>query len=408
MSPYDAENPAGRSPLRIRNAEKTPAERRANLAAAAIMIALISAAPSPAQQREQVIFLKGHGEATAEAGMSVVAAAISADYDVREVDLSASPDGLTGARVVIVAGDPDIPDAQLYEIDQYLMRGGRILFLLDAADLPESGLQSNLSESNIFGFLKTYGVVVNPDLVLDRKCSSDAKWGDVATDQPYPFWPLLPSHNISEAGPLAGVRSIQFAFTSSITTPFEMPGNTSVDVLARSSDESWTVLAYADLDPATVPPPGVREKDALRIAGDSGFSLAVSVTGEFASAFIGKKVIVQNGQDVEIVEPIGMIERSTPTAIVVFGGSTMFGDEFVRRHVENVPLLARTVDWLGRHQVRTAEGAGESSGSGGGENGERAPGSRISAIWILGVSGLAVVFVAAALLLVTHNRARRQ
>lgn len=394
------------------NTEKTFPVLRTLAAAVACLSAIacmsLLGGPARADEAGAVGFLSGHGELTPSKGLSSVADELSSRYAIREVELAAG-DSLSGVGVLVVAGNPDIPDAELYEIDHYLMRGGRILFLLDAALLPEQGFQSNVSPANVFGFLETYGVVVNPDLVFDRSCATGASWNQVSTDDPYPLWPRLSADNISSQGPLAGLTSLQLAFSSSITTSWEMPGSTRADVLARSSDESWTESAYTSLDPESIPTPGVRSAEATKVAADQGFPLAVSVAGRFESAFRDRKLIVEREGKVEVVDPVDMIELGATTAMVVFGSSVSFSDEFVGLYPENVDVLRRTVDWLAGDAPLVEAPAGataspdrRTAASGAG----RAPEPGGSAAWPALLFILAALGAAAALMLARHRRRR--
>jgi hypothetical protein len=292
-------------------------------------------------------FVTGHGEPSIDGQFSGVAEALRRTCEVSEVDLSGGTEVLTDIDVLVVAGAPDIPDAELYELDQFIMRGGGAAFLLDATVIPETGTQANISEGNIFGFLSTYGIIVNPDLVLDRTCADAAVWGDVNTSGPYPFWPVVLVPGIATDHPsMAGVVTVPMAWTSSISTRPGTSGNTTMPVLLRSSPDSWTLSAFADLAPSSrYDPPAVLD-DVNRVAGGVGFPLAVAAVGEFKSAFAGKQVIVERGREVEFVEPEGKIDNGATTRLVAFGSSMMFRDDLAGQLHGNSEILAGVVNWL--------------------------------------------------------------
>ena len=58
-------------------------------------------------------------------------------------------------------------DRQLYAIDQFLMRGCKIIFLVDTVDIKD-GLQAASYKPGIEDLLKHYGVKVEENMVLDR------------------------------------------------------------------------------------------------------------------------------------------------------------------------------------------------------------------------------------------------
>ena len=297
--------------------------------------------------RTVVGFVTGHGEPTLDGQFSGVAEELRRAHTVMDVRLSEGASALSDVDVIIVAGAPDIPDAELYELDQFLMRGGRVAFLLDAAVVPQTGAQANLSEGNIFGFLNVYGIAVNPDLVIDRSCAGSATWGDINTSSSYPYWPLVRTPDIAGThAAVSGFTSVSLAWTSSIRTRRLGAGGIKESVLLRSSSDSWTVSAFADLNAERSLEPPEEFDDVHRIAGELGFPLAIAVEGVFQSAFTGQKVIVQRGESVEFVEPQGMIETSVPTRMVVFGSSMMFRDDLAAQLPGNARLLASVARWL--------------------------------------------------------------
>lgn len=92
--------------------------------------------------------------------------------------------------LLIVAGPSRITDGVKYRIDQYLMRGGRIIFLMDEVRIPQDGgLQALPVHSGMQDLLAHYGVRVQKALVLDR-LSETATFtsGFIRYTLPYPYW----------------------------------------------------------------------------------------------------------------------------------------------------------------------------------------------------------------------------
>ncbi len=309
--------------------------------------------------RTVVGFVTRHDEPELDEEFSRVAEELRRTHTVIDLRLSEGASALNGVGVVVVAGESDFPDPELYELDQFLMRGGRVAFLLDAAVIPRAGVKANVSEGNIFGFLSVYGIVVNPDLVLDRSCAGSATWGDISTSSSYPYWPVVRAANLARTHPaVAGMSSVPLAWTSSITTQLVGAGGANKSVLLRSSSDSWTVSAFANLDPGQHFEPPQESDHVHRIADESGFPLAVAVEGAFESAFAGQKVIVQSGRSVEFVEPEGIIETSVRTKMVVFGGSMVFRDDLAAQFPGSAELLASVVRWLATDDAETRSSGG--------------------------------------------------
>lgn len=100
-------------------------------------------------------------------------------------------------KVVIVAGPLEkFSEADKYILDQYIMRGGRVMWLIDGVrtDKESMGIANELSLDDMFF---TYGVRISPLLLLDTQCAvvpvNVALEGESAKFEPMPWYyaPLL-------------------------------------------------------------------------------------------------------------------------------------------------------------------------------------------------------------------------
>ena len=301
------------------------------------------------RERPMVAFLTGHDERTIGDNYRSIAEELRRNYDVREVDLSEDPGAIDGATTLVVAGALHVPDEELFAIDQFIMGGGAVIFLLDGAEVPMASLQARPTEGNIFDFVSSYGATVNSDLVVDRVNSNASfQMGYMTMSMPYPYWPKAVAPNVSSEHPITSeLDAVPFAWTSSITLAEPLPVGVEATVLARSSGYSWTVPAYADLNPQQRFAPAGENAEAILAGRGDGSILAVTLSGEFPSAFEGKPVLVEReGAKPEVTEPEGKLTRSVPTQIIVFGNSRMFDDALLRQLPSNLVLFLNAVDWL--------------------------------------------------------------
>jgi ABC-type uncharacterized transport system involved in gliding motility auxiliary subunit len=308
----------------------------------------LSIAKVTARELPRIGFLTGHGERSVATDYRTVARELSRSYQIEEIDLAFDPEALKGVATLVVPGSRHVPDAELFRIDQFIMRGGRALFLLDGAEIQEEGLRSRPTQGNIFDFVASYGATVNPDLVVDR-VNSNASFRTGATTRalPYPFWPKAVPPGVSRESPVvSGLDVISFPWTSSITLAEMLPEDVEATVLARSSGHSWSVPAVADLSPGETLAPTGGDAAEARAGRGAGRILAVALTGEFTSPFSGKPVIVEHGRQVEFTEPAGALERSARTRIIVVGNSRMFEDKAVGMLEGSSAFFQNAVDWL--------------------------------------------------------------
>jgi gliding-associated putative ABC transporter substrate-binding component GldG len=189
--------------------------------------------------RPIVAFLKGHGE-YGEADLKLFRSELSKFYRlidarVREGQAIAPakaflPETLgrrlsgDGIAVLIVAGpDSAFTEREKYEIEQYLLRGGRIVWLLDQQriNLSESSTLTQLRELNLDDLFFRWGWRPGYDLVQDLSCGfievirgyyNGPLWGT----EKWPYYPIVyifPPHPISR-----GVDALLLRYVGSLDT----------------------------------------------------------------------------------------------------------------------------------------------------------------------------------------------
>jgi len=293
-------------------------------------------------------FLTGHGERGIDSNYRSVAQGLRQNYDVREVNLTEDPAALDGVTTLVVAGSPHILDTELYEIDQFIMRGGRAVFLLDGVDVPPGNMTASPSGGTLFDYVSRYGATVNADLVVDRINTSAAfQSGFMTLSMPYPYWPKAVAPGLSRENPVVSdLDAVTFPWTSSITLAEELPEGVTATELARSSGYSWIVPPDSNLNPRQRFVPSGPDVQAIGEGRGEGHLLAVALTGELTSAFAGKPLILEEGGTPQLTEPEGKLSRSVPTQIIVIGNARMFEDAFMQQLPSNFIVFLNAVDWL--------------------------------------------------------------
>lgn len=145
---------------------------------------------------EKIAFLEGHGELD-ERDVYDLSQALSYYYQIDRGTLGNQTGVLDEYKAVIIA-DPQQPfsESDKYILDQYLMQGGRILWVVNGVrfsseTLSQSGMTPVIPlELNINDMLFRYGVRVNPVLVQDLQCLPLPV--DVSTDSQQPNWQPMP------------------------------------------------------------------------------------------------------------------------------------------------------------------------------------------------------------------------
>jgi ABC-type uncharacterized transport system involved in gliding motility auxiliary subunit len=232
-----------------------------------------------------VAYLTGHGERSLSDDQNGAArfAALAADsYEFVETDLSTEE--VPGNAAVLVVNGPRsrLSEAELYRIDQYLLRGGSVLALVDPyleiASQAGFGGEPTYApiDSGLGRLLERYGVKVGANYVLDEECFVSRQRG--VGDLPIHYAPIVGRKGLDRKSPVSrGLPELLFLKSAelSLSVP-DGSGRTGV-LLASSSPESWTVSGNFSLSPYATAKP-----EAGRLASRG---LVALVEGRFESAF---------------------------------------------------------------------------------------------------------------------------
>ena len=272
---------------------------------------------------EKIAFLEGHGELS-EREVFDLSQALSRYYQIDRGILGNETDILNDYRVVIIA-DPQEPfsEKDKYILDQYLMQGGRILWVVNGVRFSDEYLsQSGMTpviplELQIDDMLFRYGVRVNATLVQDLQCLPVPV--DVSSDpqqpnwQPMP-WTYAPLLLTSHASPITR-NLMQVSSTMASTIEF-VGGEDGIykEVLLATSSASKLTGVPAKVDLSL----GVDDEQSFAHAF---IPVAVSVEGSFPSLFAHQ----MPPAELELHAPL-LKQSQTTKQIVVAAGSTIRND----------------------------------------------------------------------------------
>lgn len=269
---------------------------------------------------EKIAFLEGHGELD-ERDVYDLSQALSYYYQIDRGTLGNQTGVLDEYKAVIIA-DPQQPfsESDKYILDQYLMQGGRILWVVNGVrfsseTLSQSGMTPVIPlELNINDMLFRYGVRVNPVLVQDLQCLPLPV--DVSTDpqqpnwQPMP-WTYAPLLLTSQASPITRhLMQVSATMASAIEFVGGEDGLKKTTLLATSSNSKLTTT------PAKV--------DLSLFNGDEQdfqyafIPVAASIEGVFTSLFA--HLLPPEG--IELHTPLRKQSEATKQ-VVVAAGSTI-------------------------------------------------------------------------------------
>jgi ABC-2 type transport system permease protein len=237
----------------------------------------------------RIAFIEGHGELDSMQSHSLMDE-LKNFFQVDRGYINGNVDALLNYQALIIAR-PVHPfsEADKFAIDQYIMKGGRVLFFLDPvfpyADSLSAGTTVALANQvGLEDLLFKYGIRINYNLVADLQCNyvpvNTAPAGQEArfTMMPWVYHPLLAgpvNHPVSR-----GLNYVMSQFASSLDTLPASSGQVKKTVLLASSGSSRTrdVPLYINMEEIT------RQPDPALYQA-SNLPVGVLLEGEFESFY---------------------------------------------------------------------------------------------------------------------------
>ena len=260
---------------------------------------------------------------------------VSAQYEVVPVDLSSKsatiPQDL--AALLIIAPQTKFSDTAKYQIDQYIMHGGKAAFLLNKVSASLQQRYTQPIELGLEDMLENYGIRINSDLVRDAQCANVTvmqQQGQFQMQSQIPF-PYLPNAtNVDRSSPIVkDLQGLIFYFVSSLDTSLAVNKGLKADVLVRSSKHSGRQTGFMMIDPL--------HRYTTDELSESNIPLAAVVSGSFKSYFS-----TPGGENKALVP---QVTKSPDTRIIVVGDGDFMKDDFASSR-GNLTFFINIVDYL--------------------------------------------------------------
>lgn len=281
------------------------------------------------KERVKVAFLEGHGELD-QWQVNDLTNSLSESFDVVRLKTELLTNSADSVRVLIIA-DPELafPERDKYFIDQYVMRGGRVMWLLDPVQVSLDSLSEGMTtlayprDFNLQDQLFRYGVRVGSDLILDAECLRipvDVSLpGETPNFSPAPwvFSPLmLPNPN----NPIGkNLNRVMGEFVSSVA----FVGN---DSLVKSTTLlSSSPYARHEQTPMEVSLAITREQPSRAAYQESFIPVGVLLEGQFQSVFQNRVL-----SNLNLPSNTELVKHSDFTKQMIFGDGNLIANK-VRR-----------------------------------------------------------------------------
>jgi ABC-type uncharacterized transport system involved in gliding motility auxiliary subunit len=275
---------------------------------------------------------------------------INAGYSIRLITPGDPiPDNLPA--LFVLGGVEDLDDWALYRIDRYIQLGGKVFFAVNGVHVDIHGTISarNQFDMGLLEMIASYGVIVRPELVLDRSAlvmqyqSTSSTGGLQHRIARYPHWIGVLGSNGNIHHPVsAGFAGVDLYWPS----PLELlpPDNVEATVLFTSTPEAWLMRERFHTNPEIA---YLLELEADQTRGEK--NLGISLSGIFPSFFRDSPKPFREGLDEQLPD---MPQRANTSRIIVIG-DTDFASDIMNAtqnislgEIHNLEFLLRIADWL--------------------------------------------------------------
>lgn len=307
----------------LKNIPGNTAEENLNASSENLEFQFIDAIQILTRKEEQhIAFIEGHEELS-RAYLYDAEETLAKYFFINRGQIMNGISVLDDFKVIIIAGATQkFTEQEKYILDQYLMKGGRIFWLIDGAylshdDLAAKGQSPSMkNEVGLDDLLFTYGIRIESNLLQDSQSTQIVVKADDATQPiaiPWYYSPLLlpsPDNSITK-----DISDVKVQFVSSIS-------------LLNNQDISAEVLLTTSQHSRVIPVPEMIDFDIEKIQSDPHYfndafiPVAASLSGKFHSSFENRIIpdsIHLNGHKT--------INTSQPTKMIVAASSDIIRNE---------------------------------------------------------------------------------
>ena len=295
-------------------------------------------------KKSKIAFIKGHGELTYKETADITAA-LSKDFVVERIEIKGQLNSLTERSpldsvnlsirnkfdaIIIAKPKTSFSDKDKFIIDQFVMRGGKVLWLIDPVlasmdSIQKSGFAISINyDLNLEDQLFNYGVRLKNNLIMDiNALHIPVRTGQIGNQPqmdffPWYFFPILTP--LSNHPIVNNLNAISTNFISSIDT-VEVK-NVDKTILLKTSSYSRIVSS-----PAMISLSILQKTPDQRMYQTPGQPVAVLLEGEFESVFKNRiPPAIANDDE------IGFKEKSKPTKMIVISDGDIIRNQF---HIPN-------------------------------------------------------------------------
>jgi ABC-2 type transport system permease protein len=284
-------------------------------------------------EKHGIAFLNGHGELN-EHETHDFTESLSNKYEVTRISSNQLSGNASKFKVVVIANPTKaFPEVDKFYLDQYLMEGGRLMWLIDPVSVSLDSLSNGLTtlafpqNLNLDDQLFRYGVRLNSNLIQDVDCLmlpvNTAPEGAPANFKPAPWYfsPLLIPTDDHVIG--RNMNRVKAEFVSSIDTVGKQQSVKKSVVLSTSP---YSLVSQTPLEVSLA---SINNPPDRRLFNQPSQPIGMLLEGTFTSVYKNRMVDSFGAKASEVKT------ESHPTKMIIFADGNLMANQF--RLVNGVP-----------------------------------------------------------------------
>ena len=293
------------------------------------------------RKKPNIAFIEGHGELN-ENEVYDITRSLQKKYSVKRITIDEQITALNGRTetadssikigsnyeaIIIAKPTKPFSEKDKFIIDQYIMRGGKVLWLIDPVFATMDSLQAaestmgNSLNINLDDMFFKYGLKLNKDLLLDYNSAAIAlRTGQMGGQAQIEYfrWYYFPLLNAaSDNNIVKNINPVKADFVSSIE-PVISDSDVQKIPLLKTSD--YTKVSAA---PVFISLSMLRQAPDQRMFSQKGHNVAYLLKGTFESLYANRMTagIMES-------EEIGFKTSSEPTSMIVIADGDIIRNQF--------------------------------------------------------------------------------
>lgn len=302
--------------------------------------------------KPNIAFIEGHGELS-EADVYDITQTLSQNYNVGRLEIDGKVDALMHRTepdanghvkafpsfdaIIIAKPTEPFDEKDKFLIDQYIMHGGKVLWLVEPVYATMDSLTSQEStigveqDLNLDDMLFRYGVRLNRNLLLDMNCAAlPIRTGQVAGQAQLEFyrWFYFPLVQAASSHPMVrNMNAIKLDFVSSMDATTS-EGEIVKTPLLKTSD--YTKISGT---PVFISLAMLRQTPDKRMFPSRSQNVAYLLKGTFPSLYANRITA-----EIEESEEMKFLPESVPTSMIVVADGDIIRNQIEVRTRKPLPL----------------------------------------------------------------------